>query len=173
MEKFLLHTLLACNGLYIVYHKIVGIPVFIMKFISFLWLDSFNELVYKGFTCGVNNFQFRVIFLYLMLDSFHKVSFSKSRITVYDERVEYSICVRRRFLIFVILMCDSRAESIGKIIRFTFDKVIKGKIVVFFIRKVSHLDFYILFLSFINFFFVFNKYFYIYLKAQSVEKSFF
>ena len=138
-----------------------------MKFISFLRLDSFNELVYEGFTCGVNNFQLRVIFLYLMLDSFHKVSFSKSR------RVEYSICVRRRFLIFVILMCDSRAESIGKIIRFTFDKVIKGKIVVFFIRKVSHLDFYILFLSFINFFFVFNKYFYIYLKAQSVEKSFF
>ena len=40
------------------------------------------------------------------------------------------------------------------------------------INEYDHEDFR-LFLSFINFFFVFNKYFYIYLKAQSVEKSFF
>ena len=93
MEKFLLHSVFSCNSLDIVYQQEVSVAVFFMKSYGIFKFERLYKLIDKGFTCGVDYLHLRIFLLYLMLDSFHKVSLAQSGIAVDDKWIKHLIRV--------------------------------------------------------------------------------
>ena len=118
MEKFVLHSFLARDDLYIIDQQYVRIPVFLVEIHCLFKFQRPDEFVYERLACGIDYFQLGVIFVYLMFDSFHKVGLAQTRITVDYQRVEYLIRVDipRAVLVLVIFFGNCFAESISQIV---------------------------------------------------------
>ena len=118
MEKFLLHSLLACNGLDIVHEQKVCIAVLLMEAYGILIFKCSYQFIYKAFACGIDYFQLGMVPAYLILDGFHQMSFAKSRITVDYQGVEDLIWVDilSTLDLFIILIGNCFTESVCKFI---------------------------------------------------------
>ena len=89
MEKLILAFLFIGNELYVIYEKSIDIPEFIPEGLRIIPLDGFDEFVDEQFCCYIYDMEIRIILYYLVPYRLHKVSLSKTTLSINEKRIIY------------------------------------------------------------------------------------
>ena len=106
MEEFLLHTILVAEELNIVNEKNVRTAVFFMEAYHIVLIDALDKVVSEFLACYVNDIIIRILLLYLVSNSMHKVSLTQSGRTIDKQRI----------VILARLLCNSGTCSVSEFV---------------------------------------------------------